>query len=113
MNADLGGSTVTIQRADLIFDPRYGSEYRDWDNAISVVVRGCNVQPFKATEVLMDREYIDTHLRLFAPAGTSLEATDRVLYDGEVFEVDGQPARWYDDAGILDHIAANLKRKTG
>lgn len=102
-----GNDTVTVLRAPLITD-RYGAKVRDWAHASSTSWAGCTVQPYSATEAAVDREYAATHVRLFAPPGTSLLATDRVQHGGVTYDVDGDPALW---AG--HHLEASLKRTTG
>lgn len=96
----LGSDTFTIIRAPLIIDPRDGAEYRDWDNATQTVVTEANVQPFPMAEKLnfednRDREYSRTALRFYAPPGTRVESTDRILFDGKTYDVFGHQGIWH------------------
>lgn len=109
----LGAETIEIRRAELTSADRFGNFRRDWSNATSATVTGCSVQPFQATESTVDREFASTHMLLFAPWGTDLLATDRVVHNGQTYEVDGEPGQWRDDQGAGDHIEASLKRVTG
>jgi hypothetical protein len=112
---DLGEQTIVIRRASMTSD-RYGAKVRDWAHASVTTVEYCSVQPLNAIENDVDREYANTHMRLYAPAGTDLVATDRVEYGGVTWEVDGEPFHWADPWNPTsgdDHIEADLKRVTG
>jgi hypothetical protein len=115
----LGADTAVILRAPLDDDPpdRYGSHSRDWPSAAPVTVTGVSVQPISAAagsvESTVDREWASTHLVMYAPAGTDVQATDRVVWRGETFEVDGPPKVWIDDVGVTDHVEVSLKMMTG
>jgi hypothetical protein len=112
MSGPLGGETITILEAAL--EPgSHGTMHRDWNNAITTTVSGCSVQPFSAEEVIADREFTATRMKLFAPFDTFLDATCRVVHQGVTYEVDGQPAAWRDDMGVPDHLEAVLKRLAG
>lgn len=111
----IGGQTVTRLRAPLVVDVRYGGEHRDWPNAARLDIRGVSVQPHAPTaEVDAGREYAETFARLFAPAGTDLVASDRVIVGGALtWELDGDAELWCDETGRPDHVEAILKRRTG
>lgn len=113
MSGPLGAQTVTVLDAPLVQDARHGTTRRDWKTAATTVLRGCSVQPYSATETTEDREFTDTHMRLFAPYGDLPQATSRVQVDGVLYEVDGEPARWRDDMGVPSHVEAALKRLVG
>ncbi|HLL68815.1 MAG TPA: hypothetical protein VK453_24340 [Micromonosporaceae bacterium] len=115
MTASIGADTITVLRAELTVTERYGSKrHRDWSTATSTTVSGVSVQPFTAVEQTADREHAATRLRLFAPPTLDLAATDRVVWRGTTFEVDGEPARWFDtDTGAAEHVEAVLKRMSG
>jgi hypothetical protein len=112
MTTSIGADTITVRRAPLIADGRYGADRRDWATATAIVISGVSVQPFSAAEQTLDREYTATRLRLFAPPGTDLISTDRVEWRGVMYEVDGEPDRWFDE-GQADHIEAVITRMTG
>jgi head-tail adaptor len=110
-----GADVITRIRAPLTTTgSRYGKETRDWANAARVDIAGASVQPYgTAAEMTVDREYTSTHLRLFAPAGTDLDAADRIEWRGTSYEIDGEPMAWYDDAGVPDHVEAAIKKTEG
>lgn len=95
----LGSDTFTVLTAPLVVDPRDGSEYRDWDNATSVVVTNAMVQPYPMAEKLnfeenREREFSRSAKRFFAPAGTRVESTDRIIFDGDEYDVFGADGPW-------------------
>ncbi len=96
---DLGNQTITIVRAPLTVDPRDGSSYRNWPAATNITVAKCMVQPFPMAEKLnfefnLDREFSRTAIRIFAPAGTRFESTDRVVVDNTTYEIFGHDGPW-------------------
>ncbi|MBW1600894.1 hypothetical protein JJV70_02005 [Streptomyces sp. JJ66] len=104
---------VTIVRAPLITD-RYGSERRDWANAVRTLVSGVEVQPAAAPaasqEDTIDRQTAVTGWRLYTRRGVDVDLleTDRVEYDGMTLEVDGKIGRWR-MGGRVHHVEAELK----
>lgn len=103
----LGPHTVTVLRAETTED-EYGNPVRGWDAAGETEVRGCSVQPELGPEVTVGRDTIVPRWRLYAPDGTDLLGSDRVRFDGNTYEVDGEPQRW--DFPPLSHIVALLQR---
>jgi hypothetical protein len=76
-------------------------------------ITGCSVQPTSATESTDRGDLLITSMTVYLPAGTDLLATDRARWLGDVYEVDGAPARWRDDLGTEDHVQAQLKLVQG
>lgn len=108
-----GSDQVTVLRASVNDDDRYAAQRRDWSAATSTELTGVSVQPMTATETTTDREYTATHLNLYAPPDADLLATDRVIWRGVTYEVDGPPVTWVDLAGVDDHVEAVIKRMAG
>jgi hypothetical protein len=102
-----GDHVVTILRATTTEDP-YGNPVRDWDAATQTQVTGCSVQPVQGDEVTVGRDTVVSRWRLYAPDGTDLLASDRVRFEGDVYEVDGEVQRW--DFPPLSHVTALLRR---
>jgi hypothetical protein len=71
------------------------------------------VQPTSAIESTDRGDLLVTNMTVYAPAGTDLVATDRVRWLGDVYEVDGAPARWRDDTATEDHVQVQLKLVQG
>lgn len=84
-------------------------------NTIETELRGAFVAPRMSDEIqTRSRAGVAVGLTLFAPAGTDLRFTDQVRVDGEVFEVDGEVARWeHPGSGWAPGITAALKRAQG
>ncbi|MGZ0147143.1 hypothetical protein ACXJJ3_08735 [Kribbella sp. WER1] len=82
----------------------------DWDNAETTAVIGCSVQPTPAPLDTVDRDAWQTRWTVWAPIATDVQATDRVLWDGDTYDVDGEVQRW--QFGSLAHAVINLRRST-
>jgi hypothetical protein len=104
----LGAGTVTILRGASRdnFGDITGSD-------TGTEVTGCSVQPGSSTEQTDRGELVVTTLTVYLPAGTDILATDRVSVGGTVYEVDGDPARWVDQAGTESHVQAILRLTKG
>ena len=71
-------------------------------------VPGCSVQPGATAEVMAGRDTSTVRWTVLAPAGTVVEATTGCEYEGQLYRVDGQPARWKSPTGALDHVVLLL-----
>jgi hypothetical protein len=99
--------TITRLRAPLV-DAGYGNMARDWDNAAEQdFVVHWSAQ--SVNEVVGDEPQTVTRGKIFGDATLDLEATDRVLFDGDTYEVDGDVMRSY-RVGQLHHVRAMLRR---
>ncbi len=85
--------TVTLLRAPVVTNP-YGNSGRDWSLATATTVpanvQGPSGQGLSGSEDVTDENRVTTRWRLYLPGGADLEATDRVRFGGDVYEVDGQ-----------------------
>jgi hypothetical protein len=113
MTGPLGSQQITRLRADTVPDGRHGGFYRDWDNAAATTIGGVSVQPYATAESTLEAAYVADRLHVYAPAGTDLQATDRVIYDGTTFEVDGDAQIWHGLAGPAHHVELVIKRLAG
>lgn len=107
-----GTDRVVRVRAALVASARYDTQRRDWAGADRLTITGVAVQPVSSTEATLDREYAATHLRVYAPAGADVCASDRIEWRSVTYEVDGEPGRWLDDA-TDHHVEFAMKRMTG
>jgi hypothetical protein len=103
-----GDHVVTVLRAPEGSDNPYGNQDRDWDAATEIQVTGCSVQPVQGDEVTVGRDTVVSRWRFYAPDGTDILASDRVRFEGDVYEVDGEVQRW--DFPPLSHVTALLRR---
>lgn len=104
----LGPHTVTVLRAgSKPADYGSGTEL-DWGNTTSTDVPGCSVQPAPSDDFTIDRDTFTTRWLAYLPNGTDVEATDRVLWQGDTYDIDGGVLRW--EFGALSHVVVNLRR---
>ncbi|WP_280836138.1 head-tail adaptor protein [Micromonospora sp. A200] len=99
---------MTRVRAALVDGP-YGNQDRDWDNAPPGVAYPAEVQPVSSTEDVVNQQQTVTRWRMFLGPQADLEATDRVQWDGDTYEVDGDVER-HKARGRLHHLEAVLMR---
>lgn len=104
----LGPHTVTLLRAGSKPADYGNTTEADWSNPGSTDVPGCSVQPAPADEFTIDRDTFLTRWVVYLPAGTDVTASDRVLWQGDTYDVDGEVLRW--DFGALSHLVINLRR---
>lgn len=114
----LGNQSIVVVRAPLAPNARDGTLERNWAAATRTTVSGCSVQPFKLAEKLnfednREREFARTALRVFAPAGTDIESTDRMEYAGKTFDVFGHSGSWNDFTGTQHHVAFVARLREG
>ena len=106
--------TIAILRAPLVTD-EYGTPgtERDWAHPTTTTVATCSVQPLASSEYELGREAVTVRWRIYAPRGTDIRAGDRVTFDGETYEADGDGQEWPSPSGELDHVEALMKRREG
>lgn len=90
-----------------------GSDIPDWDNATSLVISGCSVQP-AATEMSQDGRVLGIldGMTCYLPPGADVQEGDRIVYDGETYVLDGAPRVW-EAAFNLSHVQIRLRRWSG
>ena len=91
-----------------------GSSVPDWDNSTTAIIAGCSVQP-ASTSLSQDGRVLGLldGLTAFLPAGSDVMAGDRILYDGQLYKINGEPRIWPSASGGLDNIQLNLERWSG
>lgn len=106
-----GPDVIYIIRAPLTLDSRDNSYYRDWANSTETEYNNCLVEPYRMAEKLnaedlVDREFMQSAIRVFAPPDVDVLYTDRLRvfspnddYAGIEFQVLGLPGRWHDFDG--------------
>jgi hypothetical protein len=104
----LGSDTVTILR---------GAGRDAWGDrsgsGTGTDVAGCLVQPGASTESTDQGDLLVTSLTVFLPGGTDITATDRISWQGAVYEVNGSPNAWHDQGAAESHVEAQLKLVEG
>lgn len=104
-----GYETVTVERATGPA-PRHGEP----PAAVTTMqVSGCTVLPRTSSEDIDPRaNTVIVGLTLIAPGGTDLRATDVVVWQGERYEVEGEPGD-YRKRGASKAVVAALRRVMG
>lgn len=90
----------------------HGNPVQSWANPVDLKVY--TVYPRTSTETVPGRDVVYEGLTVLAPSGTDFGPHDRVLWNGDVYEVEGDLGDWTNgpfewDAGI----SLNLKRVEG
>jgi hypothetical protein len=80
-----------------------------WVDADPVEV-SCYFEQSGATEVVVGRQTQIVDATLVLPAGTELDASDRVSIDGDTYEVIGTPSRPHRPGTGEHHVEAYLQR---
>lgn len=109
----VGVEVVTRLRAPLAPTGPSGRLSRDWTRASSTVLKGCSFQPLSTTEFIDSREFAETHWKLILPGAADIVSSDRVIWLGSTYEVDGNAENWNDMKGTPQHTTVLVKRWTG
>ena len=87
-----------------------GSTIPDWSESevTKLVIKGVSVQPATTTLSQDGRVLgISEGLTAYLPEGSDVAAGDRILYDGKVYTINGEPKKWT-GARMLSNIQLNL-----
>lgn len=101
--------SAVVVRAPLVAGS-YGNTSRDWPNATRTTY-AVQISAASSTEVIGDEPQVVTQWKLFAGPDLDLEATDRVEWDGDTYEVSGDVMKSR-QPGYLHHVRARLRRTT-
>jgi hypothetical protein len=104
----LGPHTIVVVKAGLKQSDYGTQQVHDWSTPQMTDVGGCSVQPAAAPEYTTDRDSTSTALVAWVPIDADVTAADRVMFDGETYDVDGDVQRW--EFGALSHLVLNLRR---
>lgn len=92
-----------------------GSTVPDWSESAvkKLVIKGCSVQP-AATSLSQDGRVlgVSEQLTAYLPEGTDVKAGDRIQFNGETYEINGEPKIWT-AARSLSNIQLVLTRWEG
>lgn len=104
-------SQIMVSRAPYIEER--GSRIRDWNNASTFVIAGCSVQPADTSGDNKDREQTEISATLYAGPYADIEQGDRIIYNGVIYDIIGEPYLWESPTGKLNYIGAKLKEWNG
>lgn len=112
MLPSFANQTITVARAKTTTTSR-GSEVPDWTNTDKTTVTGCSIQP-ASTSLSQDGRIlgIADGWTAYVPEGTDVKAGDRIEFDGQTFEINGEPRKWTGPMRT-SHIQLNLTRWEG
>lgn len=106
----LGGQTVTVRNFTSSSRDRLNQPIR---TAVDVVVNGCSVQP-RATGESVSLTDVETEMwECYLPpvsAALSITTASEILYNTFIFQVVAARPQ-VDLAGVLDHVAVDLKKQ--
>lgn len=104
--------TITVIRAPI--STKNGGQYRDWDAAAQHVIRNVQVTAGATDRVLEGRtlNVLDTRT-LRANYDADIREGDRVVYDGNVYEVRGEVFHTESPTGRASSTRCALARWTG
>lgn len=105
--------TIQIIRGTVTTD-QYGSERIDWSSVTVHASGKATIQHFTSTEEDMDRQTTIEGLRLVSDDKRLFDflPTDRVVYAGKTYEVDGEIQLWR-LFGKPHHVEVYLRRVVG
>lgn len=91
-----------------------GSTVPDWDHVDEVEIGSCSMQPATTS---LDEDgrvlgIVDGYT-LYAPFGADIVAGDRIWFEGETYQINGDVRRWKSPAGTVAHLVVNLMRYSG
>lgn len=92
-----------------------GSAVPDWDNADSLVIGGCTVQP-ASTALSQDGRVqgVSDGYTVYAPPSADIAEGDRIILpDGKSYTINGAPRSWPSATGTLSHMMLSLARWSG
>lgn len=112
MTRRLGKDTITLTMPG--DKAVHGSTVDDWGNAGPPrTVKGCYVELALTEEDLLHRDATLAAGTIAAPAGTVVNARDKVTFNGVDYLVDGQALEAHSVSGRIDYVPIPIKRWEG
>lgn len=106
------GTVTVVRRRRALVDDGHGNEVALGDPE-DVPIDGCSVLPGASNEDLQGRDAALIQWTVYAPPGADVKASDEIIYAGVSYAVDGEPQRFSNPFGFLDHDVLLLKRWEG
>lgn len=103
--------SVTRRRAPLT-SSGYGNETRDWSNATSRIY-AARVSVVSSTEDVVEQPRTITRWKCTVGAEADLAATDRIEWDGQTYEIDGDVERHKGLRGVHHQTVILMRVATG
>jgi hypothetical protein len=108
----LGDQSITILRAGTTTDS-HNDGVPDWDTPSSTIISNCYVEQGTTDEQLINRDTVEILWTVYAPPGIDVLATDRIVFEGITYDIDGQPGVNRSFTRKLDYTGIALKRWEG
>lgn len=91
-----------------------GSEVFDWSDPDALEIPGCSVQP-ASTGLSQDGRVlgISEGLTIYLPPGSDVQAGDRIVYEGKLYTINGEPKVWQSPTGLVSNMQINVERWAG
>ena len=91
-----------------------GSDIPDWENATELIIGSCSMQPASTSLDTSGRVLgVSDGYTLYAPLNADIKAGDRIMYNNEYYEINGEPRAWKSPFGAVGHLVVNLMRYYG
>jgi hypothetical protein len=105
---------MTIVRKRASVKTVRGSDVFDWSNTDDITIPNCLVEPGGGSLSLDGRELgIMQGLTAILPPNADVKAGDHIVYDGNIYEIDGEPKMFSLPTGTVTNMQLNLKRWQG
>lgn len=103
-----------VRLRPVLISDSHGNTVADWSQPPSELgIGGCSVQPAPTSEVLTSRDTTQDEWVVYAPRFADVLPTDRIRWNGNQYEVVGQPNAWDSPTGGLSHIQFSMLRWEG
>lgn len=86
-----------------------GTKVRDWANATSATIKGCNIQRTVDNADINGRENSRDNYTLYAPPGSDVMFMDKVSDGTLTYMVVETPYNWTSPTGAVSHLVATLE----
>lgn len=91
-----------------------GSTVYDWSNPDELTIANCSVQPASTGLSLDGRELgINKDYTVYLPPEADVIAGDRILFEGDMYIISGEPKPWMSATGRVNHIQLSIERWSG
>ena len=91
-----------------------GSDIRDWEDADELEIGGCSMQPAGNTLSQNGRVLgVFDGYTCYAPITADIQSGDRIKFNDQIYEINGEPNKWTGATGNLANMLLNLVRWSG
>lgn len=103
--------SVTRLRANRVEE--WGQEVVDWENVDELEIDGCVAYGLASVEMESGRDITRSTVQLIAPFHADIKGGDRIKYDGNVYEIIGEPQAQRSPTGSVSNLEIMLKKWVG